>query len=105
AGTAVVAATALTLIGATATHADAHPSAPAPRHPAPALGGAASGGQIIVVLKDQHSGLKLRAQGAARRAATRSDQKSIVSDIRAHGGSAITQLVSVNAVAATVSAA
>jgi hypothetical protein len=73
--------------------------------PAAAVDGAASGGPVIVELKDQHANLKLRAQGTARRSATRSDQASIVSDIKSHGGTDITQLVSVNAVAARLSAA
>ncbi|WP_375480937.1 peptidase [uncultured Jatrophihabitans sp.] len=78
---------------------------PAHSAPAPAVSGAASGGAVIVELRNQYPGLKLRAQGPARRAATRADQKSIVADIRSHGGSGVTQLVSVNAVAATMSAA
>ncbi|HEX5404147.1 MAG TPA: S8 family serine peptidase [Pseudonocardiaceae bacterium] len=69
---------------------------------APAVDGAASGGPVIVVLKDQHANMSLR--GAARTAMTRSDQSSIVSDIKASGGTHVTQLVSVNAVAANLSA-
>ena len=72
---------------------------------APAMYGADAGGAVIVVLSDQHTNLKLKAQGAARTSATRSDQQSIVSQIRANGGTAVRQLVSVNAVAAHVSAA
>jgi hypothetical protein len=72
---------------------------------APAVDGAASGGAVIVVLKDQHADLKLRAQGAARTTTTRSDQQAIVSEIAAGGGTGITQLVSVNAIAAHLSAA
>jgi hypothetical protein len=72
---------------------------------APAVDGAASGGAVIVVLKDQHSASTLRAQGAARTATTRADQSSIVSAIKAGGGTDITQLVSVNAVAARLPAA
>jgi len=71
---------------------------------APAPDGAATGGKVIIILKDQHTNLKLKAQGTARRTATRSDQASIVSSIKASGGTSVTQLVSVNAVAATVSA-
>jgi hypothetical protein len=81
-------------------------AAPAPPAPlAPALYGADAGGPVIVVLADQHADLKLKAQGAARTSATRSDQRSIVSDIKAGGGTQIRQLVSVNAVAAHLSAA
>jgi hypothetical protein len=72
---------------------------------APATYGADAGGPVIVVLADQHANLKLKAQGTARTSATRSDQKSIVSDITSHGGTAVRQLVSVNAVAAHLSAA
>ena len=73
--------------------------------PASVVGSAAKGGKIIVVLKDQHSNLNLRTQGAARSAAARADQAPLVADIRAHGGGAVTRLVSVNAIAATLPAA
>jgi hypothetical protein len=66
--------------------------------------GAAAGGKVIIILKNQHDNLKLKAQGAARRTATKADQTSIVSSIKASGGTGLTQLVSLNAVAATVSA-
>jgi hypothetical protein len=79
-------------------------AAPAPAAMAPAVDGAASGGAVIVVLKDQHTNLTLRAQGAQRTTTTRSDQQSIVSDMTANGGTDITRLVSVNAVAAHLSA-
>ncbi len=71
---------------------------------APAVYGADAGGAVIVVLKDQHPALRLKAEGAQRTAATRSDQSSIVADIHAAGGTDVTQLVSVNAVAAHMSA-
>lgn len=80
-------------------------AAAAPQSLAPAVDGADTGGPVIVVLRDQHGDLTLKAQGVQRTAATRADQQSIVSDIRASGGTGITQLVSVNAVAATLSAA
>jgi hypothetical protein len=70
---------------------------------APAVGSAVPGGQVIVVLKDQHSDLNLRTQGASRRGAAFADQAPLVADIRAHGGTGVAQLVSVNAIAATVS--
>jgi hypothetical protein len=72
---------------------------------APAVDSAAAGGAVIVVLKNQHADITLKAQGAQRTATTRSDQQSIVSDIKANGGTGVTQLVSVNAVAANLSAA
>lgn len=81
-------------------------AAPAPMaRPAPVLGSAANGGAVIVVLKNQHSNLNLRTHASARRQAAFGDQKPLLASIKAHGGSAITQLVSINAVAATVSAA
>ncbi|MGH3504492.1 MAG: S8 family serine peptidase, partial [Nocardioidaceae bacterium] len=73
--------------------------------PAPAVGKAASGGPVIVVLKHQHANLNLRTQAGRRTAATHADQAPVVADIKAHGGSHITRLVAPNAVAAHVSAA
>ncbi len=67
--------------------------------------GADAGGAVIVVLADQHGDLTLKSQGVARTSATRSDQRSIVADIKSGGGTDIRQLVSVNAVAAHLSAA
>jgi hypothetical protein len=72
---------------------------------APAVGRAASGGAVIVVLKDQHDNLNLRTQAAQRTAAAHADQRSIVSSIKASGGTEVTQLVAPDAVAARVSAA
>jgi hypothetical protein len=72
---------------------------------APVLGRASSGGAVIVVLKDQHANLNLRTQAAQRTAAAFADQRSIVSSIKASGGTGVTQLVAPNAVAAHVSAA
>ncbi|HEX4725479.1 MAG TPA: hypothetical protein VH333_23400, partial [Pseudonocardiaceae bacterium] len=88
--------TALMLLG--------QPASAATATVAPAVDGAASGGAVIVVLKDQHANLTLSAQGGQRTSTTRSDQQAIVSDMRANGGSDVTQLVSVNAVAAHLSA-
>lgn len=76
-----------------------------PTAEAPALYGAASGGRVIVVLANQYSNLKLRARGQARTAATRTAQNPIVASIRKSGGTGIVRLVSVNAVAARISAA
>jgi hypothetical protein len=78
-------------------------AAPAPL--APAVDGAGSGGAVIIVLKDQHADLALKAQGQQRTAATRADQQSVVGDLKSDGATGITQLVSVNAVAAHASAA
>lgn len=72
---------------------------------APVLGRATSGGAVIVVLKDQHTSLNLRTQAARRTAAAHADQRSIVSSIKASGGTEVTQLVAPSAVAARVPAA
>jgi Subtilase family len=72
---------------------------------APVVGRAASGGAVIVVLKDQHNNLNLRTQGARRTALADADQRSIVSAIRAGGGTDVTQLVAPSAVAAHMPAA
>lgn len=103
--TTVLTASALAVMGTNWLPAVAAPVARAGAPAAPAPDGAASGGPVIVVLKNQHASLKLKAQGAARTAATRSDQKAIVASIKASGGTHVAQLVSVNAVAATLSAA
>jgi Subtilase family len=84
------------------------PAAAAPVGGAPAaqvLGRAASGGAVIVVLKQQHASLNLKTQAAQRTAAAHADQVSIVSSIKASGGTGVTQLVAPSAVAAHVSAA
>ena len=57
------------------------PAAADPGPAAPAVDGAAAGGAVIVVLKDQHADITLKAEGAQRTATTQSDQRSIVSDI------------------------
>jgi hypothetical protein len=101
AATAFAAGLSLTVAGGAGAYAAPAPAASL----APAEYGADAGGAVIVVLADQHSDLKLKAQGAARTSATRADQRSIVADIKAQGGSDIRQLVSVNAVAAHLSAA
>ncbi|EWM14225.1 S8 family serine peptidase [Kutzneria sp. 744] len=72
---------------------------------APATDGAADGGRVIVVLGNQHSDLKLRAQSSQRTNTTHNDQQSVVTDIKANGGTDVTQLVSVNAIAAKLSSA
>jgi len=59
---------------------------------------------VIVWLKDQHANLNLRTQSQQRIAAAHADQASLVADITAHGGTNVRQLVSVNAVAADLSA-
>jgi hypothetical protein len=100
-GTVVSLGVALTASGGTLAQAAATPAA----SPAPALGSATSGGSVIVILKNQHSNLNLRTQGKQRMADAHSNQAPIVASIKAHGGTNVVQLVSVNAVAAHVSAA
>src|SRR5579863_3482103 len=85
--------------------AQAAPARGRPIAEAPALYGAASGGRVIVVLRNQYSNLKLRARGQARTAATRTAQNPVVTSIRNSGGTGILRLVSVDAVAAKISAA
>jgi hypothetical protein len=80
-------------------------SRPTPATLVPALGSAAAGGAVIVELRDEHANLNLRTQGAARAAAAFADQKAVVADIVAHRGTGVLQLVSVDAVAATLSGA
>jgi hypothetical protein len=72
---------------------------------APAVGGSAAGGPVIVVLKNQHSNLNLRTQASQRRTAAQSTQAPVVADIRSHGGTDVTQLVAPDAVAARLPAA
>ncbi|HEY4023092.1 MAG TPA: protease inhibitor I9 family protein, partial [Pseudonocardiaceae bacterium] len=102
----LVAATTLTLATAVAMLGDGAASAlTATPALAPALAGTANGGAVIVVLKNQHANVPLKAQGAARTGTTHADQQSIVADMTAHGATNVIQLVSVNAVAAHLSAA
>ncbi|GAA5194467.1 hypothetical protein GCM10023322_58940 [Rugosimonospora acidiphila] len=104
---AIAAAGPLSLVTAVAAVAAgvASPASAAPdAAAAPVYDSAASGGAVIVVLKDQHSDLNLRTQGTERRAAALRDQAPLVADIRSHGGTDISQLVSVNAIAAHLSA-
>src|SRR5580704_18687910 len=72
---------------------------------APAYDGSAAGGKVIVVLKQQQTGMNLRTQAKQRIAAARADQAPIVSAIRSHGGTGVTQLAAPDAVAAKLSAA
>jgi hypothetical protein len=76
----------------------------APAASAPVVGDAKNGGAVTVWLKNQHANLNLRTQGRQRIDAAHADQASLVADIKAHGGTDVTQLVSVNAVAAHMSA-
>jgi subtilase family protein/Big-like domain-containing protein len=94
---ALTAAAAGVVANATAAHAG-----PAP---APVLGSAGQGGAVIVWLKNDHADLNLRTDAGARVAAARDDQKPVVATIKSNGGTDVVQLVSVNAVAANVSAA
>jgi hypothetical protein len=103
AGVTVIAALAL-VAGAGCLPAVAATAA-TPASMAPAVGGAAKGGAVIVVLKSQHSGLSLRAHGSELRADARSDQASIITSIRASRGTGVIQLTAPSSVAATLSAA
>jgi hypothetical protein len=102
----LTATTALTLATAVALLGDGFaPALAATATPAlaPALDGSAAGGAVIVVLRNQHANVPLKAQGLARTRAAHADQGSVVADMTAHGATGITQLVSVNAVAAHLS--
>jgi hypothetical protein len=72
---------------------------------APASGGAANGGAVIVVLKSQHTELNMRTQAGTLRTDALSDQASIVSSIKASHGTALLQLTEPSSVAATLSPA
>jgi hypothetical protein len=72
---------------------------------APALGGSAAGGRVIVVLKQQQAGMNLRTQASQRIAAAHADQAPVVTAIRSSGGTGVTQLAAPDAIAATVPAA
>lgn len=95
--------TALALSGGTLARAASTQPAAAPV--APAFDGAAGGGKVIVVLKQQQAGMNLRTQARQRIAAARADQAPLLTSIRSHGGTGVTQLAAPDAVAATVSAA
>jgi Subtilase family len=72
---------------------------------APAYDGSAAGGKVIVVLKQQQTGMNLRTQAKQRIAAAHSDQGPIVASIRSHGGTGVTQLAAPDAIAATLPSA
>src|SRR5579875_1435266 len=91
-------------LGVPAAAASAADAAGTPASLAPATDGAASGGSVIVVLKAQAPGLNLRTQASQRRAAARSSQAPVTSDITAHGGTGVQSLVAPDAVAALVPA-
>ncbi len=95
--------TALALSGGTLARAAS--TQPAAAAVAPAFDGAAAGGKVIVVLKQQQAGMNLRTQASQRIAAAHADQAPVVTAIRSHGGTGVTQLAAPDAVAATVPAA
>ncbi len=102
-GAALTAGFGMSVVGvASLPSAAASPGGAAPV--APVAGAAASGGSVIVVLKDQHANLNLRSEAARRAAAAEADQAPIVSSIQASGGTGVTRLVAPNAVTARVSA-
>jgi hypothetical protein len=71
---------------------------------APVNGTAGNGGAVIVVLKNQHNSGQFAALNASREGVVRADQSGVLAQVRAHGGTDVRQLVSVNAVAANLSA-
>ncbi len=97
-GAAVVTATCIGLTGTAGARPTAASHAPASR-------AASAGGPVIITLKAQFPDLKVKKQGHQRRAATRSAQRGLLTELRAHGAKDVRQLVSVDAVSATVPAA
>ncbi len=75
-----------------------------PASGAPVNGTAGNGGAVIVVLKNQHSTGQFAALNASREGVVHADQSGVLAQVYAHGGTDVRQLVSVNAVAATLSA-
>jgi Peptidase inhibitor I9 len=98
-GTSLVASATLSLLGLSGVSTSA--SASTHTTHARLLGNVGNGGAVIVILKNQHKNLSLRTR--ARTTAAFADQRSVLSSIKSHGGTKITQLVAINAVAATVS--
>lgn len=101
----VTTAAALAAMAGTGCCLPAVAQAAAPAGLAPVLAGAAKGGPVIVLLKDQHTGLNLQASPRALTADTRADQASIVASIRASHGTGLVQTSAPSSVAATLSAA
>ena len=60
---------------------------------------------VIVVMRAQHPDLKPKFQASARQQAVTADQSGVLSDLRAHGATAIEQFSTVSAVAAHASQA
>ena len=80
-------------------------SAPASSAPLAAVdAAAANGGSVIVVLKNQESTGQFAALNASRESAVRADQAGVLGAVHAQGGTDVRQLVSVNAIAAHLSA-
>ena len=80
-------------------------SAPVAGAQAPVTGGADQGGAVIIVLTDQHSTGRFAALNASREQVVQTDQAGVLAAVRAQGGTDVTQLISVNAIAAHLSAA
>lgn len=68
------------------------------------LGGAVSGGNVIVKLADQHTGGQLNALTGSRKAAVGADQSPLIARMTAAGATHVRGLVGVSAIAANVSA-
>ena len=101
AGVVAVGTTAAVVLTGTASAEGSSPSSAVVVSPA-----AARGGAVIVSLRNQLQTVRVRGtQGKHRKSEARKSQAGVVQDISAHGGTHITSLVSVNAVAAHVSAA
>src|SRR6202046_5233958 len=104
AGLALAVTCALALSGGDLAHA-AGGAGPGAQSVAPALGGSAAGGRVVVVLKQQQAGMNLRTQAGQRIASAHADQAPLVRSIKSSGGTGVTQLAAPDAIAATVPAA
>ena len=80
------------------------PAVAAPPPTATVLGGAVSGGNVIVKLADQHIGGQLNGLTSGRKAAVNTDQTPLIRQMTAAGATHIRGLIGVSAIAANVSA-
>jgi hypothetical protein len=99
--TAAVLGGSVALVGLSAPATAAAAGAPK----AQVIAAADRGGHVIIMLKQQFPQLRIKARNTQRGTATHSSQQTVVSDVTTHGGTGVLRLVSVNAVAANVSAA
>ena len=80
------------------------PAVAAPPPTATVLGGAVSGGNVIVKLANQHVAGQLTALTGSRKAAVDADQRPLIARMTAAGATHVRGLVGVSAIAANISA-